>query len=68
VKECCLEVGHRHIFPIVINHCPLQNAAPGQLASGKACNIRMFPKIVQGHEIYHKVVSNKKEQESLHTN
>jgi hypothetical protein len=68
VKECCLEVGHRHLFSIAINHCPLQNAAPGQVASGKACNIRMFPKIGQGHETYYKVARNEKGQESLHTN
>jgi hypothetical protein len=70
VKECCLEVGHRHIFPISINHCPLQNATPGLLASGKASNIyvRMFPKIGQGHETYYEAVRNKKLKESLHTN
>lgn len=67
MKECCLEVGHRHIFPITINHCPLQKAAPGPLASGEACNIRMFPKIGQGHETHYEILRDKKEQ-SLHTN
>jgi len=45
----------------------LQDAASGPLASGEACNTRMFPKIGQGHDTYYEDVRNKKVQESLHT-